>query len=374
MPKLTASAVALAIAAMLAAGSAAAQQPLTGGVTPGAVQEAPRPLRTADGKPNFSGTWSNASLTPLSRGRGQTSLVVSEAEARRIAGGTAVAGVAPEQAGNENYVDPNAPAPPPGGSDFGLKGYNSFWVTPGDNLAYVHGEFRTSNIVEPANGQLPYRDPAGIARSRQAGGVRYVTGVGGNAGPEDTNLAERCLIGFSGTGGPGMLSALYNNNYEFVQTPTHLMILVEMAHDARIVPIFASQAEAQRGHKPAAITPWLGDSVAWWEGDTLAIETINVNPEQGRAHPFALSPAGKVTERLSRDGRDIFYSFTVDDPAIYTQAWRAELAFRPIEGHVYEYACHEGNYAMPHMLAGQRLLDAQAAARPQPAAQRTTRR
>ena len=196
---------------------------------------------SAQAHPDFTGTWSNASLTPLARARNQPNLVVSKEEAAKIAGGTAIAGVPaddPEFNRNARYSDPSKGAPAKGGSDFGLKGYDSFWVTPGDNLALVKGEYRTSNIVVPANGQIPYKDAAAVMKSRAAGSVRYLTGVGGNSGPEDTNLAERCLIGFSQTGGPGMLSALYNNNYEFVQTKDSLMILVEMAHDARIIPIF----------------------------------------------------------------------------------------------------------------------------------------
>jgi hypothetical protein len=109
------------------------------------------------------------------------------------------------------------------------------------------------------------------------------------------------------------------------------------------------------------ITPWLGDSVGWWEGDTLAFETANVHPQQRKSGAFPLSPKGKVTERLTRDGDAVFYSFTVDDPETFTQVWKAEYTFAPIKGHVYEYACHEGNYAMPHMLAGQRQQDEEAA-------------
>jgi hypothetical protein len=319
---------------------------------------------TAQMHPDFTGTWSNASLTPLARARQTPNLVVSKEEAAKIAGGTAVAGIPaddPDFNRNARYSDPNKGAPPKGGSDFGLKGYDSFWVTPGDNLALVKGEYRTSAIVQPANGQIPYKDAAAVMKSRSAGSVRYLTGVGGNSGPEDTNLAERCLIGFGQTGGPGMLGVLYNNNYEFVQTKDALMILVEMDHDVRIVPIFESEAKAKASHKPNVIKPWLGDSVAWWEGDTLAFETINVHPQQASAGAFPLTPKGRVTERLTRDGEKIFYSFTVDDPDMYTQVWKAELSFNPIKNHVYEYACHEGNYAMPHMLSGQRLLDEQAA-------------
>ena len=201
--------------------------------------------RTSDGKPDLNGIWTNASLTPLSRARGIDKLVVDEAQARKIADGTSIAGVAPEANWKANYSDPKAGAPEKGGADFGLKGYDAFWVTPGTMLGKVKGEYRTSNIVEPANGQLPYKDPAGIQKKQIAGFTRYMTGNDPYEGPEATAISERCLIGFGQTGGPGMLSVLYNNNYQFVLTGEHLMILVEMAHDVRVIPIFDSAAKAK---------------------------------------------------------------------------------------------------------------------------------
>jgi hypothetical protein len=320
--------------------------------------------RTPDGKPDLSGIWTNASLTPLSRAAGQKSLVVSEADAKTIAAKTAIAGIPaddPDFNANARYSDPKKGAPPKGGSDFGLKGYDSFWVTPGTMLGKVKGEYRTSNIVEPANGQLPFKDPAGQQRKAMAGFQRYATGNAAYEGPEETAISERCLIGFGQTGGPGMLSVLYNNNYQFVLTKTHLMILVEMAHDVRAVPIFESAAKAKASHRPTAIKQWLGDSVAWWEGDTLVMETINVKPLQADNQSFPLSPNAVVTERLTRTGdKDIFYEFTVNDPDTYTQPWRAELSFYP-QTRLYEYACHEGNYGMHGILAGARLREQKAA-------------
>ena len=314
---------------------------------------------------DLTGIWSNASLTPLARGPGVKSLVVGEAEAEKMAKATSIAGVPaddPDFNKNATYSDPNRGAPEKGGSDFGLKGYDSFWVTPGDHLAKVKGEFRTSNIVDPPSGRLPYKDPAGVAKAQQAGFIRYLTGNDPYIGPESTELSERCLIGFGNTGGPGMLSVLYNNNYEFVLTDDHLMILVEMAHDARIIPIFASPEKARAGHKPNVITPWLGDSVAWWEGDTLVAETINVNPAQARDGSFPLSDKATVTERFTRlGGTEIFYEFIVDDPDSYTQPWKAELSFYP-QSRLYEYACHEGNYGLHGILAGARLKEEQDAA------------
>jgi hypothetical protein len=321
--------------------------------------------KTADGKPDMNGIWTNASLTPLARAAGVKSLVVDEAEARKIADKTSIAGIPaddPEFNKNARYSDPNKGAPAKGGADFGLKGYDSFWVTPGTMLGKVKGEYRTSNIVDPPSGQLPFKDPAAIAKKQMAGFQRYVTGNAPYEGPEEPALSERCLIGFGTTGGPGMLSVLYNNNYQFVQTKDHFAILVEMAHDTRIVPLFDTAAKARASHKPNVIKPWLGDSVGWWEGDTLVIETTNINPLQSEENSFPLSPNGVVTERLTRTSeKDIFYEFTVNDPENYTQPWKAELSFYP-QSRLYEYACHEGNYGIVGMLAGAREKERQRAA------------
>jgi hypothetical protein len=324
---------------------------------------------TADGKPDLTGAWTNASLTPLARAKPTDPLEVDEATAKKMAAGTAIAGIQDTSFKNQTYSDPNAGAPEKGGADFGLKGYDGGWVAPGDNLAKVGGKYRTSNIVEPANGQLPYRDMAAAAKRGQTRFVAYATGASPYENPEETAISERCLIGFGGTGGPGMLSVLYNNNYQFVLTKDHLAINVEMAHDTRIIPIFASATKAKASHSPDVIKPWLGDSVAWWEGPTLVVETVNVRPLQGENHPFYLSPKGKVTERLTRKSEsEILYEFTVDDAETYTRPWKAELAFYPSKG-VYEYACHEGNYGLEGILAGARAREIEAAAaKPQAAA------
>jgi hypothetical protein len=315
--------------------------------------------------PDLTGTWTNASLTGLQRPANATSLVVDEAEARRIAQGTSLAGIPaddPDFNRNATYSDPNAGPPPKGSQDFGLKGYDAFWVAPGEMLAKVKGEYRTSYIVDPPSGRIPYTPAAqAILQERQKGAVRYLTGIGGNAGPEDTNLAERCLIGFGQTGGPGMLSVLYNNTHEIVQTPDHVVIVVEMNHDARVIPLFDTAAEARANHRPKAMPMWLGDSVGWYEDGALVIETRNVHPQQRVAGAFPMSEKTVVTERLSRvSDKEIFYQFTVEDPELYTRPWTAELSFHPAPGRQFEYACHEGNYSMPGMLAGERLKEAEA--------------
>ncbi len=165
---------------------------------------------------------------------------------------------------------------------------------------------------------------------------------------------DRCLISSRGTGGPGMLNNLYNSNYQIVQTPGAVAIVVEMVHDVRTIPLFPGKAAAQGGHGPAALHPWLGDSVGWWEGDALVVETVNVHPEQGTG-PIYLSPQGRVTERFTRVSADqIFYEFAVEDPAYYSRPWRAEMSLTARKDQIYEFACHEGNYAMSGILAGAR--------------------
>jgi hypothetical protein len=325
---------------------------------------------TADGKPDLTGAWTNASLTPLQRPRTLSKLELSDAEAKAYIAQNAMGGATDKTWKKEQFSDPNAPAPSKGGDDFGVKAYDTAWTAPGEDMARINGRYRSSNIVEPASGQLPYRDPAAAAQRSQVRGAKYALGNDPYVGPESTTLSERCLIGFGGTGGPGMLSVLYNNNYQFVLTKDHLAVLVEMAHDTRIIPIFASAQKAQASHRPDVIKPWLGDSVAWWEGPTLVVETVNVRPLQGENHPFYLTAKGKVTERLTRRSEtEILYQFTVDDPDTYTQPWKAELAFYPGKG-VYEYACHEGNYGLEGILAGARAAEADAASRPQAAAGR----
>ena len=152
-----------------------------------------------------------------------------------------------------------------------------------------------------------------------------------------------------------MLNNIYNCNYQIVQTPGAVVIVVEMVHDARTIPVFASRAAAQAGHGPAALQRWLGDSTGWWEGDTAGRRDGEREPAAGPDRPHPSEPRGRVTERLTRASRhQIFYEFQVEDPVYYTQAWRAEMSLNALPGPVYEYACHEGNYAMRGILAAAR--------------------
>lgn len=301
---------------------------------------------------DLTGVWTNRSLTPLERPASDEGLVISEEEAlKREAAAANEMAVANARSDHDDELlnDGDATA-----------GYNAFWVDPGSRVTRINGEARTSGVVSTDDGRIPFINRAKSTSVVRQQGIEYVTGRGDYLGPEDIPLRERCLIGFGNTGGPGMLNTLYNNTYRFVLTEDHLMILVEMVHDARIAPIFDTKAEAQASHKPDAIAQWLGDTVAWWEGDTLVMETVNVHPAQAAQSNIPLSPEGKVTERLRRVSNDqIYYAFEYDDPGHYSEPWKAELSFSAVDGDgdVYEYACHEGNYAMLGILGGARLAE-----------------
>jgi len=313
-------------------------------------------------RPELTGVWTNASLTSLTRPRGVTKLVLTAEEADKQANGTAVAGIAPEEAATDTVVDPELGAPEKGGRDFGLRGYNLFWTDPGSSLALVKGEYRSSYIVEPKNGQIPRLKNPKVKYEDRGYGLRYLTGVGGNSDPEALPLGERCLIGFGNTGGPGMRGTLYNSNYQFVQTDDYVMIMVEMVHDTRIIPTFSSAKEARENHNSEIIKPWLGDSVGWYEDGALVVETINFKPLYMSQNSTPISEDGKLTERFSRySDTEMFYQFTVEDANLYSQPWTAELSFYASEGPIFEYACHEGNYAMEGILAGARLKERESA-------------
>ncbi|HET9159853.1 MAG TPA: hypothetical protein VFN88_04505, partial [Caulobacteraceae bacterium] len=210
-------ALAVSVAAMAMVGSVWAATPIS-----------------PDGHPDLTGAWSNASLTPLVRPRSLTALEITPDQAKAYMAQNAMGGANDKVWQKAKSSDPNAPAPTKGGDDFGTKAYDTSWTSPGEDMAKVGGKYRSSNITSPANGQLPYRDVAAAQARSAVRGAKYARGDDPYIGPESTTLSERCLIGFGGTGGPGMLSVLYNNNYQFVLTKDHLAIDVEMAHDVRI--------------------------------------------------------------------------------------------------------------------------------------------
>lgn len=303
-----------------------------------------KPTRTADGRPDLQGVWTNASVTKLQRPAQFSTLVVPEAAARRVQAQQYALNQAAQRPTDQSTgapTDRNTQA-----------GYNRFWVDPGATLGQVKGEYRSSWIVDPPNGQTPL-SPQG--RLKMAA-IRRQTGGGSYDGPELRPMGERCLIGFGGTGGPPMLNVLYNNHYQIVQTPESIVITVEMNHDARIIPIVKDRVSAH--HKPEAIQPWLGDSIGWWEDDTLVVETRGFHPTQIGKTPVLVTETGVVTERFTRWSDDqILYEFTVEDPGVYTQAWRGEMSLNKSDERMFEYACHEGNYALPGILAGARRAE-----------------
>jgi hypothetical protein len=229
------------------------------------------------------------------------------------------------------------------------RGYNAFWIDPGTRFGVVKGETRTAWITDPPAGKIPYHE-----EGRKL--VHAADAKLGYSDPESRPLPDRCLA-TGGRTGPPMINGLYNNHYQIVQTPDHVMILVEMNHDARIIPIRAS-------HGPAVLKNWMGDSRGYWEGDTLVVETVNVDQRNTlrptAAQSFYLGPNPKITERFTRTSEDeILYEFQVEEPTTFTVPWRAEMPMLKAPGPIYEYACHEGNYALPGMLAGARRFDEQ---------------
>ena len=194
-------------------------------------------------RPDLSGVWTNSSRTGLTRPRGIDTLVVSGERAEEIVANMSIAGISAENVAAGPAIDPETGAPPAGGQDFGLRGYNLFWTDPGESLALVKGEFRTSYIVNPENGQVPRLATPKVDLNRPQYGARYFTGVGDASGPEAIPIAERCLLGFGNTAGPGMMGTLYNSSYQFVQTDDYVLINVEMVHDSRIIPIFDTPEE-----------------------------------------------------------------------------------------------------------------------------------
>lgn len=319
--------------------------------------------KTSWGAPDLQGVWSNASITDLQRSPQYPNLVLTPEEAARMEGSDYYNNRTREDA---KPADPNDKTLLDGTDLLSGGGYNAFWVDQGSKVAMVKGELRSSWITDPPNGRIPRKGAAAEPAPQPAAattptgaprpGSATVQGPGAvsrNAGGapgsfdniETRPIGERCLIGFGNTGGPVMNNVLYNNHYQIVQAPEHVMILVEMVHDARVIPLTRDRK------RPDAIKPWLGDSIGWYEGDTLVVETRSVNPQQ-RGY---LSATGVLTERFTRwNDRQVTYAFEVNDPALYSQPWKGEMAMNLSPEPLYEYACHEGNYAMEGILAGAR--------------------
>ena len=285
--------------------------------------------RAADGKPDLQGIWTNVTITPLERPRDLgDKTFFTEQEALQYE----------KQVREQNNADRRD-----GGAQADVnRAYNDFWY---DRGTKVVGNRRTSLIVDPPDGKVPALTPD--AQKRQA--ERAAAGRGHQFdGPENRALTERCLVW--PTAGPPMMPSFYNNNYQIVQGPGYVMILVEMVHDVRIIPTDG------RPHLPANIRQWFGDSRGHWEGDTLVVETTNFTDKSS----FRGSDENmKLIEKFTRTGPDtVLYEFTVNDPTVFTKPWTAQVPMNKMQGPIIEYACHEGNYAMSGMLAGARADEA----------------
>jgi hypothetical protein len=306
---------------------------------------------TADGHPDLQGVYNTATITPLERpaafdGRP----TVREAEAAKYA---------------KEFLDNADIDRREGGAQADVsRAYNNFFLDRGTQLARVKNEIRTSLVVDPPDGKLPPLTPEGEKRAAAARGnaaARPTSDTGENGGaagggaydnPEQRPLGERCLLGFGSTSGPPALPVLYNNFKQIVQTPDHVMILNEMVHDVRLIRMGGE-------HLPSTIRRWMGDSVGHWEGDTLVVDTTNFTDKtsfRGSSRDL------HVVERFARlDANTLLYRFTVDDPSTWTRPWTAEYPWVATTDRLFEYACHEANYALGDILRGARGEEKEAA-------------
>ena len=291
--------------------------------------------RTPEGQPDLQGFWSNAPRTPVERPAefaGKATITDAEAKAWETKDA---------QAWQELDGTSDGPLHATKGS-VGTGAYNVLFYDMGSELARVDGVKRTAMVVDPPDGKIPPRVPQTRNRPAAARG-------GGTASVKERGLSERCL--FVPMVGPPMLPTLYNNNYQIVQTADAVMIVSEEIHDVRIIRMNAT-------HVAPEVRKWLGDSIGRWEGDTLVVETTNFTDQtrfRGSSRDL------KVTERFTRvDANNILYKATMEDASTWTKPWTLELPFAAIKGPIYEYACHEGNYAIEDILRGARKLEAEA--------------
>jgi hypothetical protein len=292
--------------------------------------------RTPDGVPDLQGYWTNSTYVPLERPDKVTKEFYTEQEFATIVKDAAVRESEQTEPGTVADVHYDF-------TQFGLDRSQS---------AFVKSDLRTSMIVDPVNGKMPPVTPEGQKRAADRAAERRRLGPTTDA-VQNMPVGTRCLI-MAGSG-PPMMNAGYNSNYQIVQGQGYVMILVEMIHDARIIPIDGRQAAL-----PDNMRQWMGDSRGHWDGDTLVIETTNLNGK----NPFrGSSDKMKVTERLWRiDANTLGYRFTIDDPATWSAPWTAEAPMTKSVGPIFEHACHEGNYGVRNTLAGARREEKEAAA------------
>jgi hypothetical protein len=337
--------------------------------------------RLSTGVPDLGGYWTNTTLTPLERAASfGPRNALTDLEVAKLEGDDQAI-----KALSEKATDPNATtqevskqADCSGGRGTGCN-YNQGFVDFGGKVVRVNGQPRASMITFPADGRIPPRADgkanvrgfadseegaaqaaaAAAAASRGPNGAPGARRPGQNDNPEGRSRAERCLQSFGSQAGPIMTPALYNNTYMFQQGTDTVAIWVEMVHDVRLIRLNSK-------HRTDGVRPYMGDSIGWYEGDTLVVETTN--------YPSYTNLRGssenlKVTERFKRVSADrLLYQFKVEDPTVWTQPWGGEYEFRASDP-IFEYACHEGNYGLQNILAGardeeQRAQRAGAGARP----------
>jgi hypothetical protein len=299
--------------------------------------------RNGYGQPDFSGAWTNESMTPFERSpRHGDRLVMTEEEVATL-----------EKGADARWAASNAPTDPRSGHGFNdgrTGGYNAYWVGNVNKVMRVGGEPRTSAITSTKNGRVPPRKKdAPPKQTSNLQTIFFTPDVGDLDSYETRSGAERCIF-WPSHAGAVMRHAAYNANYQITQGKDAVAIMVETIHDTRIVRLNSQH------HPGSAVTrPWMGDSIGWYEGDTLVVETINFHPEQ---YFYYASEQLKVTERFTRVGENrLLYQFKVEDPKVWDEPWGGEYEFNRSAG-VYEYACHEANYAMVHGLTIGRMQDA----------------
>jgi hypothetical protein len=275
----------------------------------------------------MQGVWAHTNLVPLERPAEFPSLVITAEQAAKVK--------ADEDADQNNLKEPSEPA---------------LYF---DALAVqrIRGELHSSVIIDPQDGKIP-----GNALFKESKARARASLLGAFDGPEQRPLSERCMV--SPSSSPPILIIPSNDFRQIIQTKDAVVIAVESMHDTRIIRMNAK-------HAPAAIVSWTGDSIGWWEADTLVIETKYLMPSLvGRSAPYGMyfvSPQTTVTERLTRVAKDqISYVFTVEDAAFYTRPWTGETVFAFTTEPIFEYACHEGNYSLPSALQGTRVQEANA--------------
>lgn len=318
---------------------------LLSGSTVALAEQTFEPKRLANGQPDLQGIWSNASLTTMERETAWDQLVIPPTEIEQVTTTSFWSTYIREDSG------PTKPTEGKPNDREVWRGYNGFWIDPGSSYSLVKGELRTSWITEPSNGKVPYNE---LGKALRNNPFPNRDPVGEFDGPEARPLGDRCIVSYANALGPPLNNHIYNNHYQIVQTNNQVMIMAEMNHDFRIIAIDGK-------HKPDPVREWFGSSVARWEHDTLIINTKNVHPVQGKRGRYLLSPKATIEERFSlQPNNTLLYEFLIDDPTYYAQTWRGEMTLVKEDTVIYEYACHEGNYALTGILAGARQKEGEA--------------